>query len=135
MPPFFAVLFYVSFFIRLAGEIKSKKAGFAVYSAAIVLAAVLMEFFSTFSAGADPVLFMAPFYFVMVLYGVSGAMDISSFMQQKKIPGFSASGIFYGLMALLLIVNLLFLFNKSVERNNAIKNISGSPYVDKFIER
>ena len=53
----------------------------------------------------------------------------------KKIKGFSSRGIFYGIITMVIAVNLLFLFSRSAERNNAIKNIAGSPYVEKFIER
>jgi hypothetical protein len=135
LPPFFAALFCIAFFMKLGGEIKNKKAGFVIYSAAVTLAAFLMEFFSTFSAGADTVLFVTPFYIIMVLFGVSGASDISIYLQQKKTRVFNSREIFYGIITLVIFVNLLFLFNKSVERNNVIKNIAGSTYVEKFTER
>lgn len=135
LPPFFAVFFYIAMFVKVAGELKAGKTGFAVYAAAITLAALLMEFFATFSAGADTVLFISPFYIIMVLFGAFGAWEVSVYLQQKNPGAFSGRAVFYGIVTLLLLVNVIFLFNRSVDRNNAIKNMSGSPYVEKFIER
>jgi hypothetical protein len=135
MPPFFALFFYMAFFTRLPAEMRSKKAGFMTYAAMLTLAALLMEFFATFSAQTETALFMPPFYFIAVLAGVAGISDLAGFISKGRSGIFGADNILRGVLVFVIAVNFVFLFNKSVERDNNIRHISGNNYVEKFTER
>jgi hypothetical protein len=135
LPPFFAFFFYVSFFMKMAEEIKAGKCGFTTYTALLTLAAMLMEFFAVFSVHTDTVLFMGPFYFIALLVGISGITQFAEFIQHKKAGSFGSVNIFYGIIVFMIIVNTAFLFSKSVERDNNIRYIIGNGNVEKFIER
>ncbi len=135
LPPFFAFFFYVSFFMKMAGEIKAGRCGFTTYAALITLAALLMEFFAVFSVNTDTVLFMGPFYFIAMLVGISGITQFAEFIQHKKAGVFGSVNIFYGIIVFMIVVNTAFLFSKSVERDNNIRYIIGNGNVEKFIER
>jgi hypothetical protein len=135
LPPFFAVFFYISLFMKTAEEIKSKRAGFIIYAGMLTLAALIMEFFSVFQVSTDTVLFISPFYFIAALIGTSGVVDFAGFMQKKKAGVFGSINILYGILIFMIAANAVFLFNKSVERANGIRYMTDNVYVEKFIER
>lgn len=135
LPPFFAVFFYIAFFMKTAEEIRSKKAGFMIYAAMLTLAAFVMEFFSAFQPSTDTILFISPFYFIAALVGTAGLVDFAVFIQRKKAGVFGSENIIYGILIFVIAANVIFLFNRSVERDNNIRYMSGNTYVEKFIER
>ncbi len=131
--PFSGLFFYLGIFIKIFSDIKNKEITINIYSLFLTIAVLMMEFFSMFSKETETIFFIAPFYFIFVLYTSYGLYYFSLiFMKEKKI---NKNFLLWGLFLFIIFFNIILVFNKTVENNNNIRFIANEFYIQKFVEK
>jgi len=131
--PLLALFFFFSIFTGVSREMADKKGGFYSYAAMITAAALSIEMTAVFSDVTVTHLYMAPFFTVLGIAGLSGAADISGLLSgsNKNIK----NGVFYSVIAFIILFNFMLYFSRTVENNNRIKFIAYDRTVQNFVER
>lgn len=131
--PLLALFFFFAVFTGTSKEMSDKKAGFYSYAAMITAAALSVEMTAVFSDVTVTHLYMAPFFIVLGIAGLSGAAEISELLagNNKNMK----NAVFYSVIAFIILFNFMLYFSRTVENNNKIKFIAYDRTVQNFVER
>jgi|DewCreStandDraft_4_1066084.scaffolds.fasta_scaffold06627_6 hypothetical protein len=133
-PPFFGILFFVSLFCRFNTEFKEKKISFITFVLIITIASFFIEFFAIFSNKTDTLLFISPFFFLLILFGIDGLFYFADLIQVRN-SFFSKNNLILGLILFVILYNIVLSFTLTIEKNNDIRQQHGNMYVEKFFEK
>jgi len=99
------------------------------------MTALLMQFFSSVPIGAKTVLFMPPFYAVMIPAGVGGVVYFAGLFKGKVSDVLNKTNIIYAFLVFAMFYNFMLYFAGTIEYNQSIKYTASDKRVVKFIER
>ena len=93
-----------------------------------------MEFFAVFSNKTDTLLFISPFFFLLIIFGIDGLFYFADLIQVRN-SFFSKNNLILGLILFVILYNIVLSFTLTIEKNNDIRQQHGNMYVEKFFEK
>ncbi|MFP4466605.1 MAG: hypothetical protein ACLFP1_06120 [Candidatus Goldiibacteriota bacterium] len=135
LPPFLAVFFFIYVVVNAIKEFKTKNTGFIIYVLLMTMAALQMEFFSSIPLESKTVLFMPPFYAVMIPAGLGGIVYSAGLFKGRPSDVLNRNNIIYAFFVFMIFFNFMLYFVRTIEYNQLIKYTASDKRVVKFIER
>gem|GEM_PF-1260639 len=136
MVPFFmSLIFLFGLFTGVKKEYDEAKPGIFMLCALVTFAGLVPQVFSVFRNEAETVLFASPFYAVYAVAGSLGLLMISSYASEKAGKTMQFNNVLYGLLAFVILYNLIIFTGRAVENAQKIKYIVPDATASKYLER